>query len=409
MQLATASIARGPASAPLVGVWVVDEGYQITEFLFRSDGRYQLDTKSTDSYLDYAFSERGRYEVDGQTLTIKPYEYFGEPYGKSYEFALNGDSLSLTTLDYPTTQDYQLKPGSREDVLARERVDPDLIRTWRRSITHYGTEEYTFRPGGYYVRKSTPEGGQFPPEYLRGRYTQDGAQLTLEPYSAYQPVYEVDVFGSELTLIRKEDYSGDSATYDDVPGSAAEVRAKAAEAEAFLSREHWQVGVWEIRDELHTVDLTLRPDGHYIARDDSEFLRGIVRGRYTLEARQIRLSPFVGQDIYARSNGEFGKVERVRALDYYDGELQLIDLEAISQSVTLARKRPGTQEAVAELVREAQAERARGDWYVGIWEVNDPVGWMEFTYRPDGRYIAKAGASGVPSQVERGRYRMAQD
>ena len=29
---------------------------------------------------------------------------------------------------------------------------------------------------------------------------------------------------------------------------------------------------------------------------------------------------------------------------------------------------------------------------------------MEFTFRPDDRYIAKSGAEGVPSEVERGRY-----
>jgi hypothetical protein len=409
MQLATTPVEREAADAPLVGVWVADEGYQIVELLFRSDGRYQRDTKSTDPNLDYAFDERGRYVIEGQTLTVTPYEYLGEPSGKSYALALSGDSLSLTTLDFPVTQELRLKPGSREDVLARERVAPDLIRTWRRSITFYGTAEYTFRPGGYYLLKSTPEGGQFPPEYLRGRYTQDGPRLTLTPYGGVDATYEIDVFGSELTLIRREDYSGDSATYADVPGSAAEVRAKAAEAEAFRRREHWQVGVWEIRDALHTVDLTLRPDGHYSAKDDSEHLRGIVRGRYALEPERIRLVPFVGQDLYARSNGEFGKVERTRALDYYDGELQLIDLEAISQSVTIARKRPGSEAAVAERVRQAQVERARTGWHIGVWEVNDPAGWMELTYRPDGRYIAKSGTGGVPSQVERGRYRFGQD
>jgi hypothetical protein len=31
---------------PLVGIWSLDEGYQITELLFRSDGHYQLDTTS---------------------------------------------------------------------------------------------------------------------------------------------------------------------------------------------------------------------------------------------------------------------------------------------------------------------------------------------------------------------------
>jgi hypothetical protein len=30
-------------------------------------------------------------------------------------------------------------------------------------------------------------------------------------------------------------------------------------------------------------------------------------------------------------------------------------------------------------VRQAQAEQAREGWCVGIWEVNDAAGWMEFT------------------------------
>jgi hypothetical protein len=37
----------------LVGIWWVDEGYQTVEYLLRSDGRYQIDTRSTDSELGY--------------------------------------------------------------------------------------------------------------------------------------------------------------------------------------------------------------------------------------------------------------------------------------------------------------------------------------------------------------------
>jgi hypothetical protein len=33
----------------LTGIWVLDEVYQITRLLFRSDGRYDLQTGSTDS------------------------------------------------------------------------------------------------------------------------------------------------------------------------------------------------------------------------------------------------------------------------------------------------------------------------------------------------------------------------
>jgi hypothetical protein len=182
------------------------------------------------------------------------------------------------------------------------------------------------------------------------------------------------------------------------------VQAKADEAVAFLSQDNWHVGVWEIRDVMHTLDLTIRPDGHYIAREQAEYARGIVRGRYAIEDRRIQAFPYVGQDIYMHSNPDYGKYEWKRELDYYDGELQLIDLEAFSQSVTLARKRPDSEAVVAQKTAEAHAQRARPDWYVGVWEVNDPVGWMGFTLRPDGGYIGQAGAAGVASEVERGRY-----
>jgi hypothetical protein len=108
--------------------------------------------------------------------------------------------------------------------------------------------------------------------------------------------------------------------------------------------------------------------------------------------------------LYSRDNGDFGKVERVFDLDYYDGELLIINPNAISQAVTIAHKRSGSDVVVLDKTRQAQLEQARAGWFVGIWEVNDPAGWMEFTYRPDNRYIAKSGTGGIPSQVERGRY-----
>jgi hypothetical protein len=311
---------------------VLDEGYQTVRLLVRSDGRYRLDTSSTDASAGYSLTESGRYELDGAAITFVPYAYLGEPQTRQYGTRLTGGSLTLTRVEFEYSQEYQLEPGSRDAVLAGERAASVLIGTWGLSVRHWGRAEYTFRPGGYYVLKNTPESSQFPPEFIRGRYSQDGATLTLRPYSGVVAQYELDFFGETLTLIRRDQFSGESATYEKHPGSEAAVRAKATEAEAFLGREHWHVGLWEIRDAIHTVDLTIRPDGHYVAKEDTRFLAGIVRGRYTLEPGRIHLQPFVGQGLYARSNGEFGRVERTRALDYYDGELQFIDLEAISQS-----------------------------------------------------------------------------
>ena len=390
---------------PLIGIWVLDEGHQVTRLLFRSDGRYHLHTRSTDPNLDYASAERGRYAVAERILSLSSYDYYGEVQPRRYEILKEGDTLSLTTLEYVYTQTYRFEAGSRAAVLEAEKVEPDLVRTWQRTVTFYGTIAYTFRPDGYYVQQNTPSDTQFPPELIRGRYEQDGVRLTLTPYSGTSVHVELDFFGGTVAFITKEELRGESVEYEERRGSGDEIRAKAAAAEAFLGTADWQVGVWEIRDATHSVDLTLRPDGYYIARELTELLEGIVRGRYALEGRRIVLSPFVGQDIYARSNGEFGKVERARALDFYDDELQFIDLEAISQSVTIARKRPGSDVPVMERVRQAALERERPDWAIGVWEVDDPAGWMQFTWRPDGRYIAAAGRDRVPSAVERGRYR----
>ena len=97
------------------------------------------------------------------------------------------------------------------------------------------------------------------------------------------------------------------------------MRAKADEAEAFLRRENWHVGVWEIREAGRTGELTIRPDGQYTAKDEDAFFREIVRGRDTRAPRRIHLFPCVGPDVSAHSNGEFGKVERPRELASYDG------------------------------------------------------------------------------------------
>jgi hypothetical protein len=130
LSLLTASVALGQGDDRFVGVWTLDEGFQTVEFLFRSDGRYQLDKKSTDPVLDFSSTDRGRYEVSGQTLTLRPYEYLGEPGIKTYEFELIGDSLTLSQPEFSLTEVYQFKTGSRADVLAGEQVEADLVGNW---------------------------------------------------------------------------------------------------------------------------------------------------------------------------------------------------------------------------------------------------------------------------------------
>jgi hypothetical protein len=398
----SSTVERAALQDALIGIWTVEDGAEIIDLLFRPSGRYQQDTTNTDPISGSFLTERGRYEIDRQVLTLLPYDLVEGP-GKQYELELSGNALTVTTLAFPQVRVYQLKPGSRADVLAREKVEPVLFGTWWHEILFWGKKEYTFRPGGYYVLENLNEGG--PHEFIRGRYTRDNNRVTLTPYSGTPVEYEVDFFGNTLTLIRKEESVAEGIIMEAVAGSAADVQAKATEAQAFTSREHWLAGVWEIRNEFHKIDLTIRPDGRYIAQDDTdEFLRGVVRGRYRREAERLHFMPFLGQDMYAPRSSEFNQTERTVAIDYYDGELQLIDLGSFHW-VTLARKRAGSEAAILEKTRQAQTAREREGWYLGIWEVNDPSGWMEFTFRPDNRYIAKAGGSErVAHQVERGRF-----
>jgi hypothetical protein len=91
----------GKADDYVVGVSRSDEGFRTVDLLFRSDGRYQLDTQSINAAIDLSSTERGRCQ-----------------------FECSGDSLSLTNAEFGQTQSFQFRPGSKADVLAR-----DFIRT----------------------------------------------------------------------------------------------------------------------------------------------------------------------------------------------------------------------------------------------------------------------------------------
>jgi len=72
-----ASVTRERKDNPLIGSWTLDEGFQILRLLFRYDGRYRLDTTSTDSSIGFSFTDSGRYEVDGKALTLTPMSIWG--------------------------------------------------------------------------------------------------------------------------------------------------------------------------------------------------------------------------------------------------------------------------------------------------------------------------------------------
>lgn len=400
----SSAVAAEQGDDRLVGIWTADQGYRTVKWLFRSDGKYQLETKSTDPEFPFGSTDRGEYEIAAESFTTISYGYFREKVPVTYQFEIAGDSLSLANPNSDLPADYELEPGSRADVLAREQASEDLARRWTRHMLFVGDEEITFRPGGYYFVKTTYENVQSPPQFFRGRYEQDGEVVTMTPYSEDPSGARVEVFGTTLTLIGTNGLSGWFTDYEEVPGSAAEVAAKAAEAEAFLSTAEWQAGVWKIEEEKNSVELLLRPDDVYCATNTSRFARRVLRGRFSLQGRGVQFFPFVGQERYALDDADFGMIQKTYAVDYYDGELQLIDLSAVYQSVTLAYPVAGTREIVLEKARQAQQDREREGWHLGIWERNEPAAWMEFTFRPDNRYIAQSGAAAVAREVERGRY-----
>ena len=133
-----ASVARGQENNPLIGIWAVDEVSQSLACLFCSDGRYQLDTTNPDPVAGSTVTERGRYEIHGQALTLTPDDLLSAPQDKHDECQGSSDSLSLTRRDVPQSHVCQLTTGSRADGLARENVAPVLVRTWGRSMELFG-------------------------------------------------------------------------------------------------------------------------------------------------------------------------------------------------------------------------------------------------------------------------------
>ena len=401
----SAFVALGQGDNPLVGIWAADESFQTIELLFRSDGAYQYQTKLKDSEWDLGSTDRGWYQVVGNSVTMTSHQYLNKPESNVYQFELDGDTLALASSEW-NSRIYELKPGSRDDVLARERAGLNLFRRWKRHILFTGDEEYTFRPGGYYCLVMDHESVDFT-EYDRGRFEQTGTRLTFQPYSGTAVPCRIDIFGTTLTLVQTNSFSGWFTSYEEVPGSGLEVRTMASEAAAFLSGPDWQAGVWQFPTEYNPVDLTLRPDGIYMATNTTRTVCRVLYGRYTLADSQIHLVPFVGQERFVLDKATFGMEAHSYTVDYYDSQLQLIDLKPVVQSVTLAREAPGSQATVLTATRQAQAERERDGWCLGIWETQGAAGWMEFTFRPDNCYIAKAGAAGVAKEVERGRYMVA--
>src|SRR5690348_584449 len=100
----TGATAFGQGDDRLVGVWDGHDDVQTVKLLFRSGGRYQLDSKSTDPILDLSSTERGWYQVAGETLTLIAYDYLVKPDPRPYQMEITGSSLSLTSADFGQTQ-----------------------------------------------------------------------------------------------------------------------------------------------------------------------------------------------------------------------------------------------------------------------------------------------------------------
>jgi hypothetical protein len=219
----------------LVGIWVLDEGYQITELLFRPAGRYQLDVRSTNPELPYASTERGRYQVSGQTLGLASYDYFGQSEPRQYELQFSDTALTLTSAATGLTQTYQLKADSRADVLARRRVP---------------------RPRHLAGRRVGD------PCRVRGRYLLAGDKATLQPYPGLGPSrgFELDLYDGDLFLI------GDPSRLvigRKLADSEAGVVDRAADPESMKGERGTILGRWTANMPAASVELVFRPDGEF--------------------------------------------------------------------------------------------------------------------------------------------------
>jgi hypothetical protein len=230
---------------PLVGIWIMDQEYQIVEVLFRPDGRYQQETMTPSGEAQYYLTERGRYAIEGQTLVLAPYEYGSDPSSRRYyTMELVDTSLTIVGVDTGAIYEYQFKPDSKADVIQRQGLKRNPIGTWWRPFPYSGLEQYTFRPAGYYFLETIDEASDPPIQYIRGRYEDSGTESTIKPYGGVEATYELDFFGDVLTLILVEECRGSAIAYVYRPGSRESVQAKADEAAAFLSQDDWHVGVW---------------------------------------------------------------------------------------------------------------------------------------------------------------------
>ena len=79
----TASIALGQGDDRFIGTWALDRDFEVVELTFRSNGRYELHTMSTE-VGGYHLVDRGRYQVTGQEVTLT----LDEVPGKSREPSL---------------------------------------------------------------------------------------------------------------------------------------------------------------------------------------------------------------------------------------------------------------------------------------------------------------------------------
>lgn len=59
-----ASVAREREGNPQVGIWALDEGFQIVRLSSAPTGVTSCKRKVSDPSLDFAYTESGRYELD---------------------------------------------------------------------------------------------------------------------------------------------------------------------------------------------------------------------------------------------------------------------------------------------------------------------------------------------------------
>lgn len=340
----------------LIGVWRFEAQFQENEILFRPDGQFIFDKKFVQVAMP---TERGRYQVEGDLLTLLP----GNSQPVQYKMQLRGNTMILSNSELPEPQTYQRRPGSREQVLAQMRPvttamlsgnGDTFVGIWRFK-QEFQSADFTLRPDGRYISAHEVGGQRFEE---RGSFQIDNGKITFTPYkgNGEAKTFDLDLFDAQMTLTG----GAFPMPCELQPGSAAEVIDNVHNPDGLKIKYGPLVGAWNFADQLSSIEVILRPDGRYHATGIFASVRLDERGKYKIEkaSRKLTLDPRT-EEAQTYDMDLYGNTMTLSGGNYATPFTYHIDLQKI--------------EEVLERVRRADAQKAHDD---GQWRERIPIGPM---------------------------------